>query len=152
MHSLKDALTHTYSQVCVASQVLAWQAPVIGLPVITGYLFVGMLAGPFLLSLVLESGIRSLRFVDEISLGFIALCAGHKLHIQSLRAHLKSVVLIVVSLTMFEYAIGCATVYSLAPWIGFMKSLNHAQILSVALMVSVFMSLECVCECASWPI
>ena len=122
-------------QVCVASRVLAWKAPVVGLPVITGYLAVGMLAGPFLLSLVPEAGIRSLRFVDEMSLGFIALCAGHKLHIQDLRAHLKSVVLVVVSLTVFEYAIGCATVYSLAPWIGFMKKLKRPQILAIAFMV-----------------
>ena len=71
-----------------------------------------------------------------VSLGFIALCAGHKLHIHDLRAHLKSVVLIVVSLSVFEYAIGCATVYSLAPWIGFMKKLKRPQILAIAFMVS----------------
>lgn len=119
----------------MASRVLAWNAPFVGLPVITGYLAVGMLAGPFLLSLVPESGIRSLRFVDEMSLGFIALCAGHKLHIQALRAHLTSVVLIVVSLSVFEYAVGCATVYWLAPWIGFMKTLKPTQIWAVALLV-----------------
>ncbi|MCB8972021.1 MAG: hypothetical protein H6654_00555 [Ardenticatenaceae bacterium] len=42
------------------------------LPLITGYLFTGLLVGVFVLGFASQESLEQLRFVDEISLAFIA--------------------------------------------------------------------------------
>ena len=43
------------------------------LPLISGFLFAGVLVGPYVLGLIHSEAIPHLHFIDELSLGFIAL-------------------------------------------------------------------------------
>ena len=61
------------------------------LPLITGFLFAGILVGPDGLGLISKVQVSSLRFIDEISLAVIALAAGSELYIKELRSRLKSI-------------------------------------------------------------
>ena len=58
------------------------------LPFITGYLFAGVIVGPFVLDIIPKGAIKDLRFIDQISLAVIAFAAGSELHIQELRSRL----------------------------------------------------------------
>lgn len=49
------------------------------LPLISGYLLAGILAGPFVLKLLTQESISQLLFIDEIALAFIAFAAGNEL-------------------------------------------------------------------------
>ena len=51
----------------------------IKLPKITGFLFTGIVAGPFVLGLISSEAVERLVFVDEIALAFIAFAAGNAL-------------------------------------------------------------------------
>ena len=94
----------------------------------------GMVAGPHGLQLIPESDIRTLRFVDELSLAFIAFTAGGKLLLGQLQRRIQAVFFVTVGLVVFEYVIGSGTVVLLAPHIGFMSEMDHLQCLAVGLM------------------
>ena len=94
----------------------------------------GMVAGPHGLQLIPESDIRTLRFVDELSLAFIAFTAGGKLLLGQLQRRIHAVFSVTVGLVVFEYVIGSGTVVFLAPHIEFMSEMDHLQCLAVGLM------------------
>ena len=66
--------------VCLASSRIAVFFPLIGLPLITGHLFVGALAGPFVLGVVQAPDVASLGFVTQFALSYIAFSAGSELY------------------------------------------------------------------------
>ncbi len=55
------------------------------LPLISGFLFTGLIAGPYVLGLIQVEVIENLRFIDEIALAVIAFAAGNELYIKELR-------------------------------------------------------------------
>ena len=61
------------------------------LPLISGFLFTGILVGPFVLGLLPKGVGEELRFVDEISLAIIAFAAGAELYLRELRSRMKSI-------------------------------------------------------------
>lgn len=71
------------------------------LPLITGFLFTGIITGPFGLNLITHDALENLRIIDEISLAFIAFAAGSELFLQELKSLLKSIAWITVGLALF---------------------------------------------------
>jgi len=128
------ALVVRFVLVSIAASTVGKIAPTFGLPQITGYLLMGMVAGPFMLGLIPESDIRSLRFVDELSLAFIAFSAGGKLHLSELQERFRSVMYVTLGLVIFEYVIGSGTIMLLAQHIEFMKGMDSLQTTAVGLM------------------
>lgn len=55
------------------------------LPLITGFLFTGVLAGPSVLGLIPAEALPRLRFLDDIALALIAFAAGGELYLDDLR-------------------------------------------------------------------
>lgn len=69
-----------YLVICLASQVLGrWAAKTLGLPLLTGFLITGIIAGPHSLKMLSEHDVEELDFVFDICLGYIALAAGASL-------------------------------------------------------------------------
>ena len=110
-----------YVIVCIAANAAGTVFPKLWLPRVTGYLLMGIIAGPFGLRLIPESDIRSLRFIDELSLAFIAYAAGAQLLLDKLQGRLTAVAYVTLGLVVFEYAIGSLTVFGLADQINFMQ-------------------------------
>ena len=61
------------------------------LPLISGYIFTGIVAGPYVTNFLSAEMVNQLRLIDDLALSFIALTAGGALQIKSLRVLLKSV-------------------------------------------------------------
>lgn len=55
-------------------------AQLLKLPLISGYVTAGVLAGPFVVGLLSQEAVNSLHFVDKCCLSVIALAAGAELH------------------------------------------------------------------------
>ena len=127
-------LTVGFAVVGIASKQVALYFPQIGMPLITGYLATGIIAGPEILGLIPDRSIRQLRFIDEVSLAVIALSAGQKLYLPTMRPRFKSIGWVMLGLVVFEYAIGTATIFFMHPYIHFMKHMDFNQITAVALM------------------
>ncbi len=79
------------------------------LPLITGFLLTGVLAGPSILGLIPHGAPEHLRFLDQIALAFIGFAAGGELYLKELRGHLRSVVWTTVGLVLVTLVLGTLT-------------------------------------------
>jgi len=120
--------------IAVASNQLAKYYPNLGLPLITGFLLTGMIAGPFILGMIPAGATDELVFINEISLSFIAFAAGTELYLKELRGQMKSITWNTFGQFVVTFLIGSAAVYLLEEMIPFMQQMSHADKISVALL------------------
>ena len=94
-----------------------------GLPRIVGYIFAGLLMGPFFLKLYTFAEIRNLNFINKLALAFIALCAGGELRLASIRKLLKSILYYMSGVTIVVFMGTSLAVFFLSTFIPFMADL-----------------------------
>jgi len=126
--------------VCLASSRIAVFFPLIGLPLITGHLFVGALAGPFALSVVQAPDIASLGFVTQFALSYIAFSAGSELYLPELRSLFRSIAYQTTSIAIFSFCICGVMLYvtaPLIPWLQEMEPPCRASICCIAASIMV---------------
>lgn len=63
------------------------------LPLITGFLVTGAIAGPSVLGMIPLEALPKLRLVDQVALAFIGFAAGGELHLRELRGRLRAIIL-----------------------------------------------------------
>ncbi|MFO7753233.1 MAG: PTS sugar transporter subunit IIA [Desulfobacteraceae bacterium] len=105
-----------------------------GLPLITGFLLTGIIAGPYGLDLISRDAVRNLKFVDEFSLGFIALAAGGELYLKELRLRLKTIAWVTAGHVVFTFLLAVAAVFFLWRLIPFMSSMPVQARVAVAIL------------------
>lgn len=103
-------------------------------PLITGFIFAGILAGPYAMNLISRETTSHLRFISEISLAFIAFAAGGELYLKELRDRLKSIQWITVGLVVSALCIGTVTTYYLADMIPFMQGRSVSVKIALAIL------------------
>jgi len=94
------------------------------LPLISGYLLAGLLAGPFVLQFMEPQNVEILRFLDEISLAFIAFAAGSEMALDELRGRYRSIGWNTLTQIGAIYIFCGAAVFLLADYIPFMQGLS----------------------------
>ncbi|MDX1687284.1 MAG: cation:proton antiporter [Candidatus Promineifilaceae bacterium] len=104
------------------------------LPLISGFLFAGMLIGPHVLGFISEEAVDQLTFVNEASLAFIAFAAGSELYVKTLRSRLKSIAWITGGNALIVPILGALAVLALANFIPFMRNLSTANRVAIALL------------------
>ena len=104
------------------------------LPLISGFLFTGLIAGPYVLGLIQVEAIEKLRFIDEIALAVIAFAAGNELYIKELRDRLKSISWIIVGQIVFTFPISVIAILFLSDYLPFMQSMPFVSRLAIALL------------------
>jgi len=104
------------------------------LPLITGFLFTGIIAGPFILGLLQKPAITRLHFIDEVALAFIAFAAGSELYLKELRGRFRSITWVTIGLVIFTFTLGSLAVLALAEFIPFMQSMPVPGRLAVAML------------------
>jgi Trk K+ transport system NAD-binding subunit/Kef-type K+ transport system membrane component KefB len=104
------------------------------LPLISGFLFAGVLVGPYVLGLIPAEAIEHLEFVDEVSLAFIAFAAGSELYLRSLRTRLRSIVSVTASNALIVPLMGSIATFILAPYIPFLAEMSTAGRIAVSLL------------------
>jgi Kef-type K+ transport system membrane component KefB len=83
------------------------------LPRITGYLVLGIVAGPYAIGLVTADDHRLLHLFEELALGLIALTAGGEFRVEGIRRRLPSLVAITAG-----HAVGVLVTVAAVMWIG----------------------------------
>ncbi len=104
------------------------------LPLISGFLFTGVVAGPYVLDLIPVEAVRNLGFVDEIALAFIAFAAGNELYVKELRGSLNSIRWITVGLVSSTFILGSMAMFMLADHIPFMREMPPTHRLAVSML------------------
>ena len=106
----------------------------VGLPQISGFLFTGIIAGPFVLGLIPVEATKNLRFVDEISLAFIAFAAGTELYLRDLRSRFTSIRWVTFGLVVSTFTVGSLAILMLADFIPFMRAMPATHRIAVAIL------------------
>ena len=110
-----------------------------GLPLISGFLFVGVLVGPYVLGLFDQQAVESMGFINAIALAFIAFAAGSELHLEQLKGTWRSILFIIGGLVVAVFAFGVIGYISLSGAIPFMQGMTGPEILAVALVGATIM-------------
>jgi Kef-type K+ transport system membrane component KefB len=111
--------------VCVvASSQLGGVFTFVGLPLITGYMFIGAMVGPEVLGLIQPQDLMPLGLVTQCALAFICFSAGAELYLPELRALFKQI-LWQTSLTAFVTFFLCTlAIVAAAPLLPFLNALR----------------------------
>ena len=116
-----------------AKKVGQWFSKV-GLPYITGYLLIGVLAGPFVFALLPKESTTSLRFIDDISLAVIAFVAGSELYYKEIRSRIRTISLMSGSVILIAAPLGGFALFFLTQYIPFTQDMTVIERLAVAIL------------------
>jgi len=108
--------------VAIAANVIAKYFVRHKLPVITGLLLTGIIAGPFVFNLIPTASIPHLSFINDVALAFIAFAASAELYLREMRSRLNSIKWMAASQLLFTFIITSVAVYFLADLIPFLAS------------------------------
>ncbi|MCB9116398.1 MAG: cation:proton antiporter [Caldilinea sp.] len=102
------------------------------LPLISGFLFTGILVGPFVLGLLPKGVGEELRFVDEISLAIIAFAAGAELYLRELRSRMKSILWVTAGNVIAIPLVVAVVLFLLSGWLPYLEAMPVAARAAVA--------------------
>lgn len=123
--------------IAISSNQIAKYIQRIKLPLISGLMVVGVIAGPYVLNLIPVEAKIQLKFISETALAYIAFAAGSELYLSEMRGQLKSIKINSIFQTLFTFIIGGGLVFFLADMIPFMEDLGFKEKLSVSLLTGV---------------
>ena len=104
------------------------------LPLITGFLFTGIAAGPYVLNIIPTAAIGNLRFVDELSLAFIAFAAGSELVVRQIKNRFKAIRYTTFGLVLSTFTLGSLAFFLLSEFIPFTKTMPSIHRAAVSLL------------------
>lgn len=110
------------------------------LPLISGYLLAGIIAGPFILRFMDMANVESLRFLDEVSLAFIAFAAGSEMALDELRGRYRSIGWNTLTQIAAIYLFCGAAFFLLADAIPFMQGLSTGGRLAASLLAGTILA------------
>ncbi len=103
------------------------------LPMITGLLVIGIIAGPFVLGLISKESLPKLNFINDISLSFIAFAAGAELYLVELRGRIKTIAWLTFGQIFFTFLLSVSIIYFISAYIPFMANLSSPIRLAISL-------------------
>ncbi|MEK9502016.1 cation:proton antiporter [Gaopeijia maritima] len=124
--------------VLLAASVAGSLAVRAGLPRLTGFLLVGVVAGPSMLGVVSAEAVVDLRLIDRFALALIALLAGGELKIAALRPQARTIALTTLLVTGVVWVGVAGTVLALRPLLPFLADVPFAAAVGVALLLGIW--------------
>ncbi len=107
------------------------------LPRISGYLFMGMILGPYCTGLLSHETVRDFRLIDQIALALIALSAGGELHITSIQKRLRGIVTITLSQSIGIFLLATCAFLLISRFIPFLNDLSVDSRLAASMVFGV---------------
>ena len=122
--------------VSIASNQIAKVFQKLRLPLITGLIFTGIVAGPYVLGLISESSKNYLNFINEAALAFIAFAAGAELYLRELRNRLNSIKWNTFGQLFVTFIIGSVLLLFVAEYIPYMREMNTAGRIGISIITA----------------
>ncbi len=116
----------------LAGTLLSELVEVLGMPHLTGYLFAGIIAGPYVLHLVDHGAAKRLEPVNTLAIALIALAGGAELRLDQLKRGLRSL-LVALGLQTF-LGIGAMALVFFVARPGFVAGLPTVAVIGIAIL------------------
>ncbi|MCB0132744.1 MAG: cation:proton antiporter [Caldilineaceae bacterium] len=111
----------------------------IKLPLISGFLFIGIIAGPFVLDFVHAENIPRFLLMDELALAFIAFAAGAELELKVIQGYFRSIVALIAGQVVGVLAVGITAFILIKEMVPFMSVLPLREVVAIALLGATIM-------------
>jgi len=122
--------------VSISANQIARKFQRIKLPLITGLIFTGIIAGPYIIGLIPITAKTNLNFINEVALAFIAFAAGAELYLRELRSRINSIKWNTFGQLVVTFVLGSILVYLSAGYIPYMQDLSNAANASIAMLTA----------------
>lgn len=123
--------------VTIAANQIAKSFQKIRLPLITGLIFSGIIAGPYVIGLIPASAGENLRFINEVALAYIAFAAGAELYLVELRSKIRVIQIHSIVQSVIGFILGAVIVHLTTDLIPFTQGLSFENKLSISLLTAV---------------
>ncbi len=124
--------------VLLIANVAGGLAASVGLPRLTGYLIVGIVAGPSVLGLIGVETVEDLRLIDEFALALIALLAGGELKVAALRPQARSILTSTFAITLIVWLGIVLLMMLIRPLVPFLADAPIQTTLGVGLLLGIW--------------
>lgn len=129
--------TFSLGFILLAAYITAQILRIAELPLISGYIFVGIIAGPYMTGFLTETMVDRLRLVDDLALSFIALTAGGTLQMQFLRKRGQAILINIFLQTLVAFALVFLSFSFISNRLNLMPDLDGSQITVMACLLGV---------------
>jgi Kef-type K+ transport system membrane component KefB len=129
--------TFSLGFILLAAYITAQILRIAELPLISGYIFVGIIAGPYMTGFLTDTMVARLRLVDDLALSFIALTAGGTLQIKFLRKRGKAIAVNIFLLTLVVFILVFFPFLFISSRLNLMPDLTYSQIMVLACLLGV---------------
>jgi len=120
--------------VAVAAGRIAGAFQKLKLPLITGFLAIGLLSGPEFLGLINQDALQGLSFINDVALAFIAFAVGSELYLKELRNRMRSIVVMTISQMVVTFTLVSISVFLISDLIAFTRDMNQAGRMAISLL------------------
>jgi len=124
--------------VLLAASAAGAVASALGVPRITGFIVIGILAGPSLLGLLPAPAVADLDLIDDFAMALIAMLAGGELQLKSLRPQAKAIGVVTLVVTGIVWVGVTLAVVVVSPLVPFLAELPLQGVVAVALILGVW--------------
>ncbi|RMG44132.1 MAG: potassium transporter TrkA [Candidatus Dadabacteria bacterium] len=105
-----------------------------GLPLISGFIFTGVLVGPYVLEFIKADQLHFVNLIDAVALPFIAFTAGAELHIDEIRRRARAIASILISLIVVLMVAGFTAFLVISGSLPFMADMKREQLVAASLL------------------
>ena len=120
--------------VALAANQIALVFQKIKLPLITGFIITGLIAGSSVLNFITPEAIEKLDFLNQIALSIIAFAAGSELYLNELRSRMNSIKWMTLGQLIITFVLSSLAIYYLANYIPFMADLPSKTKIAIAIL------------------
>lgn len=131
-------LTVLVGFVLLVASVAGRIAVTLGLPQLTGFLLVGILAGPSVVGVISTAAVGDLRLIDRFALALIAMLAGGELKVATLRPQARHIILTTLAITGVVWVGMTGAVLAVRPLVAPLAALPLQAAFAVALLLGVW--------------
>lgn len=100
-------INFSFAFVLLAAYLSAQLLKSVGLPMISGYILAGIIAGPYVSSFLTTDMVSRLQLIDDLALNFIAFSAGGALHLTFLQKRRMPITLNILFQTLIVFLAVC---------------------------------------------
>ncbi len=109
----------------------------VGFPLISGYIFSGIIAGPYITGFWDFEMVRKFRLIDDLALSFIAMTAGGALKIESLKKLCRAILLNTLLLSILVFFFVYSFITLTGHYFQFIRNLTNPQVFAFAVLLAV---------------
>jgi Kef-type K+ transport system membrane component KefB len=130
-------INFSLGMVMLAAYILARLLVKLQLPLISGYIFAGVLAGPYVSGFLSVEMVERFRLIDDLALSFIALTAGGTLHMKAFQERGKAIALNILLITAAVFASVLLFIIFPGRFFVFTHQLTYVQLVAFAVLMGV---------------